>query len=163
MSGIFIQSVAYLTVVYSFFLASFLLGSFACFGLKMRYNSNVALFCGLLYLASFAIASYSIIRLYLSQSNILVTTSNFLASLNVGILVWGATLLKIRKALPHPKLGLLIASLFILIAVLTLTWFWQLFLYWGVEFWFMLFGWLYAFCSLNTALILYKLKKRIVS
>jgi hypothetical protein len=32
-------------------------------------------------------------------------------------------------------------------------------LYWGVEFWFMLFGWLYAIGTIGTAIILYRLSK----
>lgn len=158
MSGIFFQSGAYPIVVYSFFLASFLLGSFACFGLRIKYNSIIALLCGFLYLAVFAMLCYSIVSFYLLRSYIWMTAI-FLAFLNIGMLVWGATFLEIRRSLPYPKLGSLTGFIFIIIAILTLTWFWQVFLYWGIEFWFMLFGWLYSIGTLATALILYKLQK----
>jgi len=152
-SGIFFQSGAYSLIVYSFFLTSFLLGGFACFGLKKRYNSNIALLCGFVYLAGFAMLCYSIVSLYLLR-NYFWITPYFLAFLNIGMLAWGATLLEVRKSLPYPKLSLLTGIILMFIAVASLTWFWQAFLYWGIEFWFTLFGWLYAIGTLVTALIL---------
>ena len=79
--------------------------------------------------------------------------------LNLGLLVWGATLLALSKSLPYPRLSSWIGGIFVLIAVLTLTLFWQVIMYWGVEFWFLLFGWLYAICVAATAIILWRLSK----
>jgi hypothetical protein len=161
MSGIFFQSGPYPLIVYGFFSASFMLGSFACFGLKKRYGSNIALICGIFYLAVFAILCYSIASAYSLPVPVYIRilTNNFLMFLNLGMLVWGATLLEVRKSLPYPRLSSWIGSIFILIPILTLTWFWQVLLYWGVEFWFMIFGWLYAICAAATAIILWRLSK----
>lgn len=150
-SGIFFQSGVYSIIVYGFFLASFLLGSFACFGLRIRYNSVIALLCGFLHLAGFAVMCYSIASFYLLRSYIWMT-ANFLAILNIGMLVWGATLLEVRKSLPYPKLALLSGAILIIIAILTLTWFWQVSLYWGIEFWFVLLGGYIRFACLTLRL-----------
>jgi len=75
------------------------------------------------------------------------------------MLVWGATLLEVRKALPYPRLSSWIGYVFILVPILTLALFWQVLLYWGVEMWFMLFGWLYAIGAVVTAIILYQLSR----
>jgi hypothetical protein len=158
MSGIFFQSGTYPLIVYSFFIVSFLLGSFACFGLKKRYGSNTALLCGFFYLVIFAILCYSLISAYFLQINFW-TVTGFLTLLNLGMLSWGATLLEVRKSLPYPKLSLWVGSIFILTAILALSLFWQIFLYWGIEFWFMIFGWLYAVGTLATAIILYQLSR----
>jgi hypothetical protein len=157
MSGIFFQSGPYSLIVYGLFSASFILDSFACFGLKKRCGSNIALICGILYLVVFAILCYSIATAY-SLRYIPIFT-NLLTFLNLGILVWGATLLEVRKSLPYPKLSLWTGCIFIFIAISTLTLFWQALLYWGIEFWFMLFGWLYAIGAVATAIILYRLSK----
>jgi hypothetical protein len=158
MSGIFFQSGPYTFIVYGFFSASFLLGSFASFGLKKRYGSNIALICGFFYLAVFAILCYSIASAYASQAYIPALT-NLLMFLNLGMLAWGGTLLEVRKALPYPRLGSWIGYIFVLVPILTLALFWQVLLYWGVEMWFMLFGWLYAIGAIATALMLYRLSK----
>jgi hypothetical protein len=158
MSGIFFQSWIYSAIVYSFFLASFILCSFACFGLKKRYDSNIALMCGLFYFVIFAVLCYSIVSAYLLGLNIWID-ANFLTFFNLGMLFWGATLLGVRKFLPSPKLSVCVGSIFIVTAILTLTLFLQMLLYWGVEFWFMLFGWLYAIGTIGTAIILYRLSK----
>ena len=79
--------------------------------------------------------------------------------LNLGLLVWGATLLEVRKSLPYSRLGLWIGCTFVLIAILTLTLFWQVILYFGIEFWFMILGWLYAIDAVATAILLFRLSK----
>ena len=157
MSGIFFQSGPYALIVSGLFSASFILGSFVCFGMKKRYGSNIALICGILYLAASAILCYSLASAYSLQVYIPALT-NLLMFLNLGMLFWGATLLEVRKSLPYPKLSSWIGSIFILIPILTLT-IWQVFLYWGIEMWFMLFGWLYAIGAIVTAIVLYRLSK----
>lgn len=158
MYGIYFRSGGYSIIVYGFFLASFVLSSFACFELKRKYKSKMALLCGLVYVVSFAIVSYSAISIYFLKIYTRMNV-NFLASLNAGMLVWGATLLEVRKFLPYLKLSSLAGFIFIFIAILTLTWFWQFFLYWCVESWFMLFEWLHAIGNLASAHILYRLSK----
>jgi len=155
MNGIFFQSGPYLMIVYGLFLTSFALGSFAGFGLKKRYSSNIALICGIFYLMIFAILCSSVASAYSLPFNIPIGV-NFLMFLNLGMLIWGATLLEVRKSLPYPKLSPWIGCIFILIPILTLA-IWQVFLYWGIGMWFMLFGWLYAIGAVVTAIILYRL------
>jgi hypothetical protein len=157
-SGIFFQSGPYALIVSGLFSASFILGSFASFGLKRRYGSNIALICGIFYLTVFAILCYSLANTYSLQVYI-PTLTNLLMFLNLGMLVWGATLLEVRKSLPYPRLSSWMGYIFILIPILTLALFWQVFLYWGIEMWFMLFGWLYAIGAVVTAIILYRLSK----
>lgn len=158
MSGIYIQSAPYRLIVYGLFSVSFLLGSFGCFGLKRKYNSNLALMCGVFYIAVFAILCYHIIEMHFFQ-NYISMLSNTLMFMNLALLAWGATLIAFRKSLPYSRLGFWIGCTFVLIAILTLTWFWQVILYWGVEFWFMLFGWLYAINAVATAILLHRLSK----
>ena len=157
MSGIYYQAGPYSLVVYGLFSVSFLLGSFGCFGLKRRYNSNLALICGVFYIAVFAVLCYTIVSAkFQIYSPSLRDVPMFL---NLGLLFWGATLLALSKSLPHPRLSSWIGGVFVLIPALTLTLFWQVIMYWGVEFWFLLFGWLYAICAAATVIILWRLSK----
>jgi hypothetical protein len=158
MSGIFFQSRPYLLVVYSFLAASFMLGSFACFGLKRKYGSSIALICGLLYIAVFAMLCYSVVEVRLFRYSIPMFATT-LVLMNLGLLFWGATLWEVRKSLSYPNLGFWTGSIFLVIAILTLTLFWPVILYWGIEFWFVFFGWLYAIGSLVTAILLFRLSK----
>lgn len=162
MSGIFFQHGPYSLFVYSFFSASFLLGSFACFGLKRRLGSNMALICGLTYIGVFIVLCYYIMELYFFRNyqNYISLFLNTLRFMNLGLMVWGATLLGVRTSLPHPRLSLFTAIIFAFVAILTLTMFWAVILYWGIEFWLMMFGWLYAIGAIATAIILICVSKQ---
>ena len=157
MSGIYFQSGPYRLIVYGLFSVSFLLGSFGCFGFKRKFNSNLALICGVFYIAVFAVLCYTIVSAkFQTYSPLLQNVPMFL---NLGLLVWGATLLALSKSLPYPRLSSWIGGVFVLITVLTLTLFWQVIMYWGVELWFLFLGWLYAICAATTAIILWRLSK----
>jgi len=156
MSGIFFQSGPYRLIVQALLTVSFALGSFSCFGLKYKHRSNLAMICGIVYLAIFTILCYSLLESYLFQNY--VGMRLFPLFLNLGLLFWGLALLEVRKYLPHQRLGLLVAIIFILIAFLFI-WLWQAIAYWGFEFWFVLLGWLYAIGALVTAILFFQVSR----
>ena len=79
--------------------------------------------------------------------------------INLGLLIWGATMLALQKSLPQPGKSPWVGVIFILISVLTLTMFWPVILYWGFEFWLLLLGWLYAAAALATAVMFIRLSR----
>lgn len=160
MSGIFFQNRFNNLIFRGLVSLSFALGSFGCFALKQKYGSNLAFGCGILYLAIFTVMTSSLIipvshvslRLWFIYHNPALL-------LNIGLLVWGATLLTIRKSLPTSRKAFWIGLIFILISVLTLTWFIIAILYWGFELWLLFFGWLYAIDAIATSRFLFQIKK----
>jgi len=152
MSGIFFQNWAFHTIFRSLLSLSLALGSFGCSALKQKYGSNLALGCGVLYLAISAVLTSSLIIPISNLSRLLwYIYYNPATLLNVGLLVLGATLLSIRKSLPNSHKALWIGLIFILISAPTLTCFVNVIWYWGFEFWLLLFGWLYAINAIATA------------
>jgi len=151
MSGIFFQNWTYYLIFHSLLALSLALESFGCFALKQKYGSNLALTCGILFLVISAVLTASLIIPISGVHYLLRFMYNPVLLLNFGLLILGATLLSIRKFLPNPGKALWIGLIFIIISAVTLTWFIMVILYWGFEFWFMLFGWLYAINSIATA------------
>ena len=160
MSGIFFQNWFYNLIFRGLLSLSFALGSFGCFGLKQKYGSNLAFACGILYLAIFAVLTSSLIIPVSHLSlRLWFIYYNPVPLLNIGLLVWAATMLTIRKSLPNPRKAFWIGLIFLLISALTLTWFISAILYWGFEFWLLLFGWLYAIDAMATGRFLFQIKK----
>lgn len=151
MSGIFFQNWVYYLIFRSLLSLSLVLESFGCFALKQKYGSNLALACGILHLAISAVLTSSLIITMPNAPHLLrFTYYNPALLFNVGLLILGATLLSIRKSLPNPRKALWIGLIFILISVLTLTWFVMVIWYWGIEFWLLFFGWIYAINAMVT-------------
>lgn len=159
MSGIFFQSGPYHYIFYCLLSISFLLGSLGWFGLKRTFKSDLAFICGIFYVVVFAFLCYSAIEATLFRNYALFYLRPTL--LFLGILVWGLTLTCVRRKFHRPKLAGWTGSALAVVAILSLTWFMPVVLYWGIEFWLMFFGWLYGFAALVTFFLLFRLSKRI--
>lgn len=159
MSGIFFQSGPYHYIFNSLLSISFLLGSLGWFGLKRTFKSDLAFICGLFYVVVFAFLSYSVIEATLFRSYALFYLRSIL--LFLGILVWGLTLTCVGRNFHRPKLAMWTGIALAVVAILSLTLFMPVVLYWGIELWLMLFGWLYGFAALVTFFFLFRLSKRI--
>jgi len=165
MSGIFFQSYsrAYFMMDYFLFSVSFAFGSFGCFGLKKKYGSDLALACGIIHIIVAAILVYSLSSLYL-LANYVPIRFYVPTALFVGMLMWGATLLIVRKPFhstmlgSYSRLSQLAGTLFMVAGLIGIL-FHQVILYWGIEFWFMFAGWLYAAGAVATALLLFRISK----
>jgi hypothetical protein len=165
MSGIFFQaySRAYFMIDYFLFSVSFAFGSFGCFGLKKKYGSDLALACGIIHIIVAAILVYSLSSLYL-LANYVPIRFYVPTALFVGMLMWGATLLIVGKPFhstmlgSYSRLSQLAGTLFMVAGLIGIL-FHQVILYWGIEFWFMLAGWLYAAGAVATALLLFRISK----
>jgi hypothetical protein len=154
MSGIFFQSGPYHYIFHSLLSISFLLGSLGWFGLKRTFKSDLAFICGIFYVVVFAFLSYSVV-----EATLFISYALFY--LFFGILVWGLTLTCVRRNFHRPKLAMCTGIALAVVAILSLTLFMPVVLYWGIEFWLMLFGWLYGFAALVTFFLLFRLSKRI--
>ena len=165
MSGIFFQSYsrAYFMIDYSLFSVSFALGSFGCFGLKKKYDLDLALACGISHIIVAAILVYSLSSLYL-LTNYVPMRFYVPTALFVGMLMWGGTLLIEQKPFQstmlgsYTKLNQLAGTLFMVSSLIGIL-FHQVILYWGIEFWLMFAGWLYAAGAVATALLLFRISK----
>ena len=165
MSGIFFQaySRAYFMIDNFLFSVSFAFGSFGCFGLKKKYGSDLALACGIIHIIVTAILVYSLSSLYL-LANYVPIRFYVPTALFVGMLMWGATLLIVRKPFhstmlgSYSRLSQLAGTLFMVAGLIGIL-FHQVILYWGIEFWFMFAGWLYAAGAVATALLLFRISK----
>jgi hypothetical protein len=165
MSGIFFQSGFYFMIDYLLFSISFALGSFGCFGLKKKYDSDLALICGIIYVitaANFFVyllpkfgpwVGYGLVYLYLP------------AALFIGMLMWGTTLFVVRKpSQSTPGLysrlnNARLAGTLFLVAGFIGVFFYPVILYWGIEWWFLLAGWLYTAGALVTARLLFQMSE----
>jgi hypothetical protein len=163
MSGVFFQSRAYFMIDYFLFSVSFAFGSFGCFSLKKKYGSDLALACGISHIIVAAILVYSLSSLYL-LANYVPIRDYVPTALFVGMLMWGATLLIERKPFQSTMLGSysrlsqLAGTLFMVAGLIGIL-FYQVILYWGIEFWLMFAGWLYATGAVATALLLFRISK----
>ncbi len=164
MSGIFFQSKAYLMMDTFLFSVSFALGSFGCFGLKKKYGSNLALVCGIIYVIVAAILVYSLSSLYFLADYVPIRFYGSTA-LFIGMLMWGETLLVVRKPsqstpglycrLSHAGL----AGTLFMVAGLIGIFLYPVIIYWDIEWWLMLAGWLYAAGAVATALLLFQISE----
>lgn len=159
MSGIFFQSGPYYYIFHSLLSISFLLGSLGWFGLKRTFKSDLAFICGLFYVVVFAFLSYSVIEANLFRSYAFFYLRPTI--LFLGILVWGLTLTCVGRNFHRPKLAMCTGIALAVVAILSLTLFMPVVLYWGIELWLMVFGWLYGFAALVTFFLLFRLSKRI--
>ena len=159
MSGIFFQSGIFHMVFRTLLVLSLALGSFGCFALKRKYGSNLALGCGILYLFLSAVLTSSPFLPYTRLWYINYGRSEML--LNVGLFVFGVTLLSIRKSLPQPKkescarTGLLFIAISVPSLMPNLV---PVIVYWGFEVWLMVLGWLYAINSIVTARLMLQMR-----
>lgn len=159
MSGIFFQSGPYRYIFNSLLSISFLLGSLGWFGLKRTFKSDLAFICGIFYVVVFAFLSYSVIEATLFRIYALFYLRPTLMFL--GILVWGLTLNCVGTNFHRPKLAICTGIALVVVAILSLTLFMPVILYWGIELWLMVFGWLYGFAALVTFLLLFRLSEKI--
>jgi hypothetical protein len=159
MSGIFFQNRALQTVFLSLLPLSLALESFGCFALKRKHGSNLALGCGVLYLAISAVLTSSLIAPLSNLRGLLwYIYYNPATLLSAGLLVLGATLLSIRKSLPDPRKTMRIGLVFILISAPAWTNLYAVIWYWGFETWLLLFGWLYAINAVATARLMLQMR-----
>lgn len=157
MSGIFFQNWIYAMVFRSLLSLSLVLESFGCFALKRKYDSNLSLTCGVLFLC-IAVILWAPLAVPLSVVPLVWFLSyNPAPLLSVGLLVLGATLHSLRKVLPTPETVEGLALIFIIIFPITLLML-AVVLYWGFEVWLLFLGWLYAFNSVATARFLLRLR-----
>ena len=163
MSGVFFQSRACFMIDGFLFSVSFAFGSFGCFGLKKKYDLDLALACGISHIIVAAILVYSISSLYL-LANYVPMRFYVPTALFVGMLMWGGTLLIEQKPFQstmlgsYTKLNQLAGTLFMVSSLIGIL-FHQVILYWGIEFWLMFAGWLYAAGAVATALLLFRISK----
>lgn len=163
MSGVFFQSRVYFMIDFFLFSVSFAFGSFGCFGLKKKYGLDLALACGISHIIVAAILVYSLSSLYL-LANYVPIRFYVPTALFVGMLMWGATLLIERKPFEstllgsYSRLSQLAGALFMVAGLIGIL-FHQVILYWGIEFWLMFAGWLYAGGAVATALLLFRISK----
>jgi hypothetical protein len=148
--GISYQIEVFHTILRILLVLSLALGSFGCFALKRKYGSYMGLGCGVVFLALSMVLMYTLflpptIRWYV------IAVYNPVWLLNVGLFFFGATLLVIRNSLPKPKSAVLIALIFFLIPVPTLTIFQGVILFWSFDYWLYYVGWLYGINSFVTA------------
>jgi hypothetical protein len=159
MGGIFFQNRVLQAVFSSLLSLSLALESFGCFALKQKYGSNLALGCGVLYLAISAVLTSSIIAPLSDLPRLLwYIYYNPATLLSAGLLVLGATFLSIRKSLPDPRRALCIGLVFILLSAPAWTNFCAAIWYWGFEIWLLLFGWLYAINAMATARLMLQIR-----
>jgi hypothetical protein len=159
MSGIFFQHWPFELVFRGLLSLSLVLESAGCFALRRKYGSNLALACGVVFLA---IAVVLTVPLGMPQSAtpplLLFIAYNPALLLNVGLLVLGGALLAMRNALPNPVRVWWLGTIFVIVAVGTLAGFGMVVLYWGFEAWLLFLGWLYAVNSVATARLLLQLR-----
>jgi hypothetical protein len=159
MSGIFFQNWTYRLIFHSLLYLSLALEGFGCVGLKQKYGSTLALICGIFLITSAAVLTSSLVIAIPVSLLLWVTYYNPTLLLNVGLLIWGLTLLSLRKSLqPHARASW-IGSIFIIVSALTLTWFAPAMQYWGIEWWLLFLGGPYAVNSIVTSWYMMKLRK----
>jgi hypothetical protein len=68
-----------------------------------------------------------------------------------GIIFWGSAILKARTQFKHPYMLYFAGIAFVVAGVYGFSFLLPAILYFGLEYWFLLLGWLYAFATLATA------------
>ena len=156
--------VLYLPYHYAIALLLPLSFGFSClgwFGIYRMYRSKTALAVGISSAIIAGLFAYSAIQILV----FLDPTQYFFRPILilVGIILWGSAILKVRTRFKHPfleywaGLALMIAGIFGASILLPAI------LFYGLEYWFALLGWLYASATLSTAYSFYHLARNQVS
>jgi hypothetical protein len=151
MSGIFFQSSSLAMVFYALLSFSFLLCAVGCFAFSNRQGSGLALASGAVFVVAFA--SIAVPRLVRGWPFFFF---NFPFLMFLGLILWGATLLTTAGKLASRWQGKIAGVLFVVAGTFGLL-VWEAILYWGLELWLLMAGWLYAAGAFTTVLILYRM------
>jgi len=155
--GIYILYEPYYYAIALLLPTAFGLSSFGWFGIHRVRKSRTAVAAGILSAVMSILFVYSAIQV-LAFIDI---TQYFLRPilLFVGIIIWGAAILKIRTLFKHPDLAYWSGLAFAVSGLFSVSILMPVFLYFGLEYWFAILGWLYAFSTLVTAYSFFKLAK----
>jgi len=131
--------------------------SLGWFDLYRKYKSKSSLIAGILSAVIFGLFVYSAIRIL-----IFLDASQYLFRpiiIFVGIIFWGDAILDVRTHFEHPRLEYGAGLALMIAGAVGISLLLPSVLYFGLEFWFAVMGWLYAFATLATASSFFQLAR----
>jgi hypothetical protein len=149
MSGIFFQASYSRLIFYSLLSLSLLLSAVGCFALWQKLKSELGIASGVVFLLAFASSV-----VYLGY----VRGSQFLLLFFLGLILWGATLLTLAGKTTSVGRSRAAGAIFIVSGAFGML-ILPAILYWGIEMWLLLLGWLYAAGALLSASIFFRISR----
>lgn len=159
MSGIYFTAATSRLIFYGLLSLSLVFSAVGYFALSKEQVSRLGLVSGIIFAATFVVLVMQLFSaLFNSVSFWIVAYYLFFFVFFFGLILWGATLLKIVGKTRPLGLSRTAGGVFVASGVFGML-FWTVILYWGFEFWLLSCGWLYAAGALMTSLIFFRLSK----
>ncbi len=128
---------------------SFAFSGLGWIGINRISKSRTALAAGVSSAVLSGLFAYSAIQILVFAD----TLQYFLRPIFIfaGIIFWGSAVLKARTQFKHQNLAYMAGVFFVATGIVSISIVLPLVLFYGLEYWFALLGWLYAFATLVTA------------